>query len=417
MQTSPPKDFTDTFLHMLCNSTITNSNAHDILFMQCPLPMWIFDSENFRFLEVNQAAITQYGYTREEFLRMTILNIRPPEDICSVIDIASESKRTRGPYQYNHRHTKKNGDLIQVNIASNYIEYEGRAARVVLILDMTEILQTREKLSLSNRRFKSLLQRGTEFIAILTTDFKFTFVGPTSLSMLGISPNTFIGKDALDFIHDDDRDRIAEEFNALQNIKTINLSPFRFKTIHGEWRWLDTTLTNLVDDEAVAGIVCNANDITFKMQEVDRRMQEEKWSKILESVVIHTLDGVMVTDADQENGTPIIYVNQAILNSSGYTRDELIGKSPTIFHGENTEQPGLKVLGEALKEKKPCKIELANYTKTGKEYYISITISPILNYDGEVTHWISIQKDITEYKSRIEQMELEIQNLKQRIHQ
>ena len=402
---------------MLCNSTITNSNAHDILFNQCPLPMWIFDSENFRFLEVNQAAIAQYGYTREEFLVMTILNIRPAEDVCSVTDIASESKRTRSPYQCNHRHTKKNGDLIRVNIASNYIEYGGRAARVVLILDTTEVLEAKEKLALSNRRFKSLLQRGTEFLAILNTDFEFTFVGPTSLGMLGISPDTFIGNSALDFIHYDDQDRITEEFNAIQNTKSINLSPFRFKTIHGEWRWLDVTLTNLIDDEAVAGIVCNANDITFKMQEVDRRMQEEKWSKILESIVIHTPDGVVVTDADQKNGTAIIYVNEAMLNISGYTRDELIGKSPAIFHGDNTEQPGLKILGEALKEKKPCKIELANYTKQGKKYYINITISPILGYDGEVTHWISIQKDITEYKSRIEQMEIEIQNLKQRIRQ
>jgi PAS domain S-box-containing protein len=71
------------------------------------------------------------------------------------------------------------------------------------------------------------------------------------------------------------------------------------------------------------------------------------------------------------------------------------------------------LLDEALKEKKPCKIELINYTKSGKKYYINITISPVLNYDGEVTHWISIQKDITEYKSQIEQLEIEIQQVKQ----
>jgi len=375
--------------------------------------MWIFDSENFQFLEVNEAAITQYGYTMEEFLGMTILNIRPAEDICSVIDIVCESKRTRKPYQYNHRHVKKNGDLIQVTIASNYIEFEGRAARVVLILDITEIFVAKEKLALSNRRFTSLLQNGTEFLAILDSNFRFTFVSPTSLSLLGISPDTFINKDALDFIHFDDKDRIAEEINAIQYIKTIHLSPFRFKTIQGEWRWLDARLTNLIHDEAVAGIICNATDITFKMLEVDKRMQEEKWSKILESVVINTLDGIVVTDADQKKGTPIIYVNEAILDISGYTRDDLIGKSPAIFHGENTDQPGLRLLDEALKEKKPCKIELINYTKSGKKYYINITISPVLNYDGEVTHWISIQKDITEYKSQIEQLEIEIQQVKQ----
>lgn len=397
---------------MHCNSTITNRNAHDIFFTQCPLPMWIFDSENFQFLKVNQAAITQYGYTMEEFLSMTILNIRPVEDICSVIDVVSESRRTKKSYQYNHRHIKKNGDLIQVSIASNYIEFEGRAARLVLILDITEVLKAKEKLTLSDRRFKSLTQHSAELIATLDSDFNFTFVGPASLSILGISPDTFLGKKALDFIHYDDKNRIAKEINTIQDIKTINLSPFRFKTIHGEWRWLDVKITNLIHDEAVTGIVCNATDITLKMQEVDRRMQEEKWSKILESVVINTLDGVVVTDADQNNGTPIIYVNEAILNISGYTRDELIGKSPTIFHGNNIDQQGLKTLGEALKGKAACRIELINYTKSGVEYHINITISPVFNDEGEVTHWISIQKDITKYKYEIQQLKNELQQLK-----
>jgi len=374
--------------------------------------MWIFDSENFQFLAVNQAAITQYGYTMEEFLNMTILNIRPVEDICSIIDVVNESRITRRSYQYNHRHIKKNRDLIQVSIASNYIEFEGRAARLVLISDITEVLKTKQELALSSRRFKSLIQHSPELIAILNSDFNFTFVGPAALSMLGISPETFLGKNALDFIHYEDRYRIAVETNAIQYIKTVNLSPFRFKTIHGEWRWLDVKITNLIHDEAVAGIVCNATDITLKLQELEKRMQEEKWSKILESVVVNTLDGVMVTDADQQNETPIVYVNKAILNISGYTREELIGKSPTIFHKHNTDQQGLKVLGEALKGKTSCSIELINYTKSGAEYHISITISPVFNNEGTVIHWISIQHDITKYKCEIQQLKNEIQRSK-----
>lgn len=399
---------------MHCNSTITNRNVCDFFFMQCPFPMWIFDSENFQFLEVNQAAITQYGYTRDEFLSMTILSIRPVEDTCSIIDIVNESRRTKKGYQYNHRHIKKNGDLIQVTIASSYIEFEGRACRLVFVLDVTELLKAKEILTLNDRRFKSIMQQGTELIAIINADFNFTFVGPSALSTLGISPELFIGKNALDFVHYEDRNRIAKEIAAIQHIKTLNLSPFRFKTIHGEWRWLEARITNLTFDEAITGVICNATDITRKMQEVDRRMQEEKWSKILESVVINTLDGVMITDADQENGTPIIYVNKAILNISGYSRAELIGKSPAIFHGKNVKQPGLKILGDALKGKVSCRVELVNYTKSGVEFHICITISPVFNEEGVVTHWISIQQDITKYKSEIEKLKMKLKRLNQK---
>lgn len=396
---------------MHSNSTITNHNAHHIYFMQCPYPMWIFDSGSLKFLEVNQAAITQYGYTKEQFLSMSILDIRPAEDKDSIIGIVNQSKKTKKPYQYNHRHIKNNGDLIQVNIASNFIEFEERAARIVIVFDITEVLKVKERLDLSDRRLKSLLQQSTELIAIINSDFNFTFIGASSLSILGISPETLIGENVLEFVHDDDKNRIVKEITAIQQIKFYTISPFRFKTIHGDWRWLEVKITNSLYDKAISGVVCNAIDITDRMLEVNRRMQEEKWSKILESVVINTLDGVMITDADYENGTSIIYVNRALLDLSGYSRSELIGMSPTIFHAKNLDQPGLKILGQALKEEISCRVELVNYTKSGMEYHICITISPVYDDDGVVTHWISIQQDITRYKNEILELKAELKRL------
>lgn len=396
---------------MHCNSTITDCNAHHVYFMQCPYPMWIFDSVSLKFLDVNQAAITQYGYTKEEFLSMSILDIRPIEDKNAIIDIVNESKKTKKPYQYNHRHIKSNGDLIQVNIASNFIEFGERAARIVIVFDITEVLKVNERLALKDRRLKSLLQQSTELIAIINSDFNFTFVGASSLSILGISAEILIGKNALEFIHNDDKNRVVREIAAIRQIKFYTISPFRFKTIHGDWRWLEVKITNSTYDKAICGVVCNAIDITDRMQEVNRQMQEEKWSKILESVVINTLDGVMITDADNENGTSIIYVNRAILNISGYRRSELIGRSPTIFHAKNFDQPGLKILGEALKKETSCRVELANYTKSGMEYHICITISPVFDDDGVVTHWISIQQDVTRYKNEILELKAELKRL------
>ncbi|WP_306017617.1 PAS domain-containing protein, partial [Balneatrix alpica] len=129
------------------------------------------------------------------------------------------------------------------------------------------------------------------------------------------------------------------------------------------------------------------------------QIEEEHWSKLLESVVINTTDGVVITDANVNPGPNIIYVNDALIKMSGFTRDELIGSSADIFHGDNSTQEGLKKIGTAIQNKQACNVELINYTKAGRAYDVSINISPVTDHTGAVTHWISIQRDITENRN------------------
>lgn len=142
------------------------------------------------------------------------------------------------------------------------------------------------------------------------------------------------------------------------------------------------------------------------------QIEEEHWSKLLESVVINTTDGVVITDANVNPGPNIIYVNDALIKMSGFTRDELIGSSADIFHGDNSTQEGLKKIETAVQKKQACNVELINYTKTGRAYDVSINISPVTDHTGSVTHWISIQRDITENRNYIK--EIEDQNKKLR---
>lgn len=136
-----------------------------------------------------------------------------------------------------------------------------------------------------------------------------------------------------------------------------------------------------------------------------KNIEDEHWSKLLESVVINTTDGVLITDAQEYPGPNIIYVNDALLSMSGYSRQELIGAGPGIFHGENTLQEGLKKIEEAVKNKQPCNLELINYTKSGKPYDVSINVCPVTDHTGAITHWVSIQRDITENRNYVKEIE------------
>jgi diguanylate cyclase (GGDEF)-like protein/PAS domain S-box-containing protein len=115
-----------------------------LLFAAHPHPMWVHDPETLRILEVNDAAVTHYGYTREEFQSMTLRDLRPTEDLGAILKENSATNPTQlsGPW----RHLRKDGSYIQVDMASHSIDYMGRTCIFVLVQDVTDRQQLHEQL-------------------------------------------------------------------------------------------------------------------------------------------------------------------------------------------------------------------------------------------------------------------------------
>jgi PAS domain S-box-containing protein len=107
------------------------------LFELNPLPTWIYNLETLRFLAVNRAAIETYGYSQKEFLSMTILDIRPPEEVPALIQNLATPDATKKEYGIWH-HRKKDGSIMPVEITSSSFEYSGKPARFVIAVDITE---------------------------------------------------------------------------------------------------------------------------------------------------------------------------------------------------------------------------------------------------------------------------------------
>jgi PAS domain S-box-containing protein len=134
------------------------------LFENNPQPMWVYDLETLAFLTVNEAAIQHYGYSREEFLSMTLLDIRPKEDFQRLLDeVASVTEGFNDAG--NWRHIKKDGSIIDVEITSHTLDYYGRKAEIVLANDITERKQAEtqrqaalEKLRESEERLEMVME-------------------------------------------------------------------------------------------------------------------------------------------------------------------------------------------------------------------------------------------------------------------
>jgi len=100
-------------------------------------PMWVFDIGTLAFLAVNDAAVRHYGYSRKEFLSMTILDIRPNEDIVPLLREELHEGRRHNSQKELWRHLKKNGSLIDVEITSREVLFNGRGAEIVTAVDVT----------------------------------------------------------------------------------------------------------------------------------------------------------------------------------------------------------------------------------------------------------------------------------------
>jgi two-component system, cell cycle sensor histidine kinase and response regulator CckA len=117
---------------------LESEEEYRVLFVSNPHPMWVFDVETLAFLAVNDAAVRLYGFSRGEFLGMTIKDIRPPEEVPALLEYLKTMPETPSLLATQIKHHKKDGSLLEVAGASNAIEFHGRHARLVLADDISE---------------------------------------------------------------------------------------------------------------------------------------------------------------------------------------------------------------------------------------------------------------------------------------
>lgn len=130
---------------------------------------------------------------------------------------------------------------------------------------------------------------------------------------------------------------------------------------------------------------------------------------LLGSCMAHLNDMVLITEAGTNDGPGprIVYVNDAFVRNTGYSREEMLGKTPRILQGPATERAQLDLVRVALSTWQSTCVEVINYRKSGEPYWVEMSLTPVADSSGWFTHWVAIERDISERK-RIEQ---EVQKL------
>ena len=151
------------------------------------------------------------------------------------------------------------------------------------------------------------------------------------------------------------------------------------------------------------------------IQDITKQKEEEQRLKLLETVITQSKDSIIITEAVSVDGKipKIIYLNPAFSSMSGYDFDDLIGRTPNIFNSPNSDTNELQKLLIAIENREECLIETISLTKNKEEYWVRFSMIPIYNSENELSHWISIQRDITEEKKQEKEKEQLIRELTQ----
>lgn len=337
---------------------------------------------------VNEAFTKTYGYKTEEIIGKNVNLIRSSKNPIHIVqDILP--KTLKGGWKGELINVKKSGEefIISLSTSPIYDEKGNLIALAGIVEDITERKQTIQRLVESEERFRSLVNNIVEAVIIVDWNGKILFANQSAAKLVDLdSPEKGIGRSVTEFLHPSNIDRAIRLISFEKESEETIRDTFQLVTSKNRVRWVESMSSKIrFQNEYV--LLTTLRDIT-------ERIKTEELLHLLTNALHNAANGVMITEV---NGK-IIWVNEAIEKLSGYNEKDLIGKTPSLFKSGLMPNDFYSKMWQTIQSGKVWKGELINKRKDGSYYEEEMTITPILNENNEISHFISIKQDITERK-------------------
>ncbi len=363
----------------------TAEAQYRFLFEHNPLPMWVFDRETLTFLEVNDAMLESYGYAREELLGAEMLRIRPPEDAAAVLAAAKldSSQRPQGRVW---THLRKDGASLRVAMHTRDIEFDGRPARLVLALDVTE----RER---SEQRFQLVARATSDAVYDLEMASGQLWWSDSFYSQFGYVredvPATLQAWEAL--LHPGDRARINASLELAIADPTASEWEERYRFIRGDGSFAEVVDRGFLLRDGQGQMI----RMVGGMLDVTEKHQQAIDLRLLRRAVESTENGVVIADARLPD-LPVVYVNAAFERITGYSPDEVLGRNCRFLLGDDTDQIGRLEIRRGIEQGHEARALLRNYRKDGALFWNDLHVNPVRDDAGLITHFVGVLVDVSE---------------------
>lgn len=355
-------------------------------------PMRIFDHETLKYLAVNDAAVKFYGYTRKEFLALTLKDTRHPDEHAALLATLKEPAgylRHRIP----RRQIKKLGEIVVVETVIQDILFNGRKARLSLTIDVTERERAEQALRESNEFLRSVIESSRDCIKVLDLGGRLQWISAGGQRLMEIDDaKPLLQKSYLDFWSGADREAAS---NAVAAARAGGTSRFEgyCPTCKGTPKWWDELATPILDaDGRPEKLLVASRDITERRQ-VERALHESesKYRNLVES----SSDLIWSADAAGR----ITFINQAVWLIYGYESAEMLGRPVGEFFGGGHRKKSFGFFRQMLAEGRSwADYECEVRHKNGQPVVLSSNAIVLRDDEGNRIGVTGISKDITDRK-------------------
>ncbi|HEX8616681.1 MAG TPA: PAS domain S-box protein [Thermoanaerobaculia bacterium] len=354
------------------------------LFEMNPLPMWVYDLESLAFTAVNDVAVRHYGYSRDQFLRMTIADIRPPEEIPALFDALQQLETRRDPARFRHR--KSDGGVIDVEVTSFEFVSGTRRQRLVIAQDITERLRGEEELRRSEERYRELFENANDLVYTHDLEGRITSMNIAGERASGYTRDELLGTKIERVLAPEHLERATDAMKKkLRGDATATFYEIDLRAKDGRTIPLELSTRLIYRDGKPIGVQGIARDVT------ERKANEARYQLLFE----RNLAGVYRTRTDGR----VLDCNEACARILGYaSRDELLTGSAHDFYFDAADRQ--RVVHMLREQKQVSNLEQRMRRRDGTTLWVIENVSLL---EGDILEGTLI--DITDRKRAQEQME------------
>ena len=364
--------------------------------------LYSLDTEG-NFLSLNEGLSKLAELPQEEMMKKNFL------PFCAAHDkertLQHFQKALQGENQsFEAEFISEKGNLLVLEITLVPMNIDGNISGIYGIAkDKTPTKERETEFYRNEKKLRAMIHEGSDMVAVLGSDGTYNFVSDSSEKVLGIRPDFFIGRNAFDFIHPDDKERVMADFSLLGKQKQVKVDPFRFKDAEGEWRWMETIVTNQLDDPHLKGIVANSREVTEIVQKSQKIKQlYERYTLAAEATEEVIYDWDLIKDE-------VIRFHKSTEKLFGYSSKEI--DDPTFWksnvHPEDLPEVLIN-LKEHLHDPEQRHIKSQYRFRRADGSYANIIdrSSVVRNENGKAIRLIGATGDISEILSNKEALKM-----------
>ena len=355
-------------------------------------------------LWASQASEALLGFRPDELIGRQPFSMFHPDDVGRIRTGHDQMLSSGRPWTVTYRLRHKRGHYVWVETASRIARIDQTHGESQQIVSVTRDASARQQAELALRdsesRYRQLAEYATDLITRHDDQGRFTYLSPACVRILGYEPEELIGCRPRIIAHEEDRQHVIESLGRLRASTEMVRLTFRAVRKDGAVRWLEASSRN------------EGQEIVVVSRDVTERLEAEQQLRLIRLAIEQVREAVLITEnREGPRWMDVVYFNPGLMAMTGYTAEEIREDPERLLRGPKTDSRQIQKLRDAQRRGDSWSDEVLLYRKDGSSFVAAINLTPIIDAQSKITHWVVIQRDMTARRTADEMARLHLEEL------